>query len=174
MKKILFRTGYLGLGAIEQLAFEIITGLNEKYEMILAIDNEYNNHLVKKLPKNIKVFYLKEIKFLKFMWKVREKKKNPLYRFIYNFLLSFEKLICEKKINNWLGKNGGADLFIDYDGMALKYAHKVNIEKKIVWQHTALSNEKHLGRMEKRLKNYDKIALICEDMKSDYEENFQV
>lgn len=172
MKTILFRTGYMGLGAIEQLAFEIVTALAERYRVVLAIENEYNNSLVEKLPKNVEYFYLKDKKFLDFMKSCRERKSKPVYRLIYNFLLSYEKIICKNRINHWLKNNGGADLFVDYDGMALKYAKNINIDKKVVWQHTALSGEKHLGRMGNRLKNYDRIALICEEMKDGYIEAF--
>ncbi|MGL5189889.1 MAG: hypothetical protein ACRC7S_09625, partial [Cetobacterium sp.] len=64
MKRILFKTGYMGLGAIEQLAFDMIVHLSKEYEVILAIENEINNHLVEKLPENVKYFYLKDEKFI--------------------------------------------------------------------------------------------------------------
>lgn len=171
-KKIVFRTGYLGLGAIEQLAFDIVQYLSEEYNIVLAIENEENNYLVEKLSKNIEYFYIKDKKFLSFMRKIREKKKNIFYKLLYNLLLNYEKTLCKRKINEWVEKNSGADIFIDYDGMALKYAKGIKIDKKIVWQHTAISGEKHLGRMENRLKSYDKIVLICNDMKKNYGETF--
>ena len=154
MKKIMFRTGYLGLGAIEQLAYDIVIGLSEKYEIILAIENHKNNSLVEKLPKNIKYFYLKSEKFEQKLDEVKNKKENFFYKLLYNLYLKNEKKICLNSINEYVLKNGEFDLFIDYDGMAMKYAEKININKKIVWQHTALSKEKNLLRMKKRLAKY--------------------
>ena len=172
MKKIMFRTGYLGLGAIEQLAYDIVIELSEKYEIILAIENHKNNSLVEKLPKNIKYFYLKSEKFEQKLDEVKNKKENFFYKLLYNLYLKNEKKICLNSINEYVLKNGEFDLFIDYDGMAMKYAEKININKKIVWQHTALSKEKNLLRMKKRLAKYDKVILICDEMKNMYVEFF--
>lgn len=172
MKKIMFRTGYLGLGAIEQLAYDIVIGLSEKYEIILAIENHKNNSLVEKLPKNIKYFYLKSEKFEQKLDEVKNKKENFFYKLLYNLYLKNEKKICLNSINEYVLKNGEFDLFIDYDGIAMKYAEKININKKIVWQHTALSKEKNLLRMKKRLAKYDKVILICDEMKNMYVEFF--
>lgn len=170
MKKILIRTGYLGLGAIEQLAFDIVTGLKDKFDITLAIENHTNNSLVEKLPKEIKYFYLKSEDFEKKIRATREKKKNICYKLLYNILLKKEKKICCETINKYIEENGKFDLFVDYDGMAYKYAEKINIDKKVVWQHTSLYKNKE--RVGKRLAKYDKIVLLCDDMKKDYEKNF--
>lgn len=171
MKRILFKTGYMGLGAIEQLAFDMIVHLSKEYEVILAIENEINNHLVEKLPENVKYFYLKDEKFINEMKALREN-KTIFNRLKYNFLLSYEKVVCYKKINRWIKENGEVDLFIDYDGMSMKYAEKIDIDKKIVWQHTSLSNYKNLERLEKRILKYDKVILICDEMKDEYVQKF--
>lgn len=170
MKKILLRTGYLGLGAIEQLTFDIIEGLKEKFEITLAIENHFNNSLVKKLSPNIKYFYLKDEKFEKRIKEVGSKKNNIFYKIYYNYLLKKEKKICCKAINEYIQKEGKYDLFVDYDGMAYKYAEKIKIDKKIIWQHTSLNKNKK--RTEKRLDKYDKVVLLCDDMKIDFIKNF--
>lgn len=171
MKKILLRTGYLGLGAIEQLTFDIVTGLKDKFEITLAIENHFNNYLVEKLPKEINYFYLKDENFENKIKKIGKKKKNNiLYKIYFNYLLIKEKNICCRKINEYIKQNEKFDLFIDYDGMAYKYAERINIDKKVIWQHTSL--HKNPKRTEKRLKKYNKIVLLCDDMKSDYEKNF--
>lgn len=170
MKKILLRTGYLGLGAIEQLTFDIIEGLKEKFEITLAIENHFNNSLVKKLSPNIKYFYLKDEKFEKRIKEVGSKKNNIFYKIYYNYLLKKEKKICCKAINEYIQKEGQYDLFVDYDGMAYKYAEKIKIDKKIIWQHTSLNKNKK--RTEKRLDKYDKVVLLCDDMKIDFIKNF--
>ena len=170
MKKILLRTGYLGLGAIEQLTFDIIEGLKEKFEITLAIENHFNNSLVKKLSPNIKYFYLKDEKFEKRIKEVGSKKNNIFYKIYYNYLLKKEKKICCKAINEYIQKEGQCDLFVDYDGMAYKYAEKIKIDKKIIWQHTSLNKNKK--RTEKRLDKYDKVVLLCDDMKIDFIKNF--
>lgn len=168
MKKILIRTGYLGLGAIEQLAFDIACGLKDKFKIVLAIENHYNNSLIDKLPKDIEYFYLKSEEYEENLKEVRKKKSNIFFKIKYNYLLRQEKKICLNKINDYIKKNGKFDLFVDYDGMAYKYAEKINIDKKIIWQHTAMSSEKNIKRTEKRLDKYDKIVLLCDDMKNDF------
>lgn len=172
MKKILFRTGYLGLGAIEQLAFDIVCSLKDDFEIVLAIENHSNNLLLEKLPKEIKYFHLKSKEYEKNMRETRNKKKNIFYKLKYNYLLKKEKTICCDAINKYIKENNGFDLFVDYDGMAYKYAEKININKKIIWQHTSMDKEKNIKRTEKRLNKYDKIVLLCNDMKKDYIEIF--
>lgn len=173
MKKILLRTGYLGLGAIEQLAFDIVTGLKDKFEITLAIENHFNNYLIENLPKEINYFYLKDKNFENKIKEIGQKKKNNIfYKIYFNYLLIKEKSICCRKINEYIKQNGKFDLFIDYDGMAYKYAEKININKKVIWQHTALHKNKK--RTEKRLDKYNKVVLLCDDMKLDYEKNFPI
>lgn len=170
MKKILIRTGYLGLGAIEQLTFDIVEGLKDKFEITLAIENHFNNGLVQNLSSNIKYFYLKDEEFEKKIKNVATKKRNIFYKIYYNYLLKKEKKICCKKINEYIKNNGRYDLFVDYDGMAYKYAEKINIDKKVIWQHTSLN--KNMKRTEKRLNKYNKVVLLCDDMKMDFIKNF--
>lgn len=169
-KKLLVRTGYLGLGAIEQLTFDIVVGLKDKFDITLAIENHYNNSLVDKLPKEIKYFYIKDEKFEEKIKRVREKKKNIFYKLYYNYLLGKEKRDNCKNINEYIKKNGKFDLFVDYDGMAYKYAEKINVGKKVIWQHTSL--DKNVDRTRKRLAKYDKVVLLCDDMKNDYIKHF--
>lgn len=171
-KKIMFRTGYMGLGAIEQLAFDIIDYLKDDYDIVVAIENHKNNSLVEKFSDKVKFFYLKSEEFENKLDSIREKKKNFIYKILYNYYLKKEKKICLDSINKYIEQNGKIDLFIDYDGMALKYADKIKVDKKIVWQHTALSKEKNFSRLEKRLNKYDKVILICDEMKEGYIEVF--
>lgn len=170
MKRILLRTGYLGLGAIEQLTFDIVNGLKDKFEIVLAIENHYNNSLVEKLPKEIKYFYLKTEEFENKIKNAGHRKRNFFYKILYNYLLKKEKQVCCKSINNYIEKNGDFNLFVDYDGMAYKYAEKIKINKKVIWQHTSLYKNKK--RVEKRLDKYDRIVLLCDDMKADYSKKF--
>lgn len=164
------RTGYLGLGAIEQLTFDMIVGLKDRFDITLAIENHHNNTLVEKLPKDIKYFYIKPEEFEKNMEIVRSKKKNIFYKLYYNYLLKKEKWVCCNSINEYIKKHGNFDLFVDYDSKAQKYAEKIRVKKKVVWQHTSLN--KNVKKTEKRLAKYDKVVLICDDMKKNFIENF--
>lgn len=169
-KKLLIRTGYLGLGAIEQLTFDMILGLKDRFDITLAIENHHNNSLVEKLPPEIKYFYIKTEEFEKKIEEVRSKKKNIFYKIYYNYLLKKEKWVCCKSINEYIKLNGEYDLFIDYDSKAQKYAEKIKIDKKVVWQHTSLN--KNVKRTKKRLAKYNKVVLICDDMKNDFINHF--
>jgi hypothetical protein len=169
-KKLLIRTGYLGLGAIEQLTFDMILGLKDRFDITLAIENHHNNSLVEKLSPEIKYFYIKTEEFEKKIEEVRSKKKNIFYKIYYNYLLKKEKWVCCKSINEYIKLNGEYDLFIDYDSKAQKYAEKIKIDKKVVWQHTSLN--KNVKRTKKRLAKYNKVVLICDDMKNDFINHF--
>lgn len=92
-KKIMFRTGYMGLGAIEQLAFDIIDYLKDDYDVVVAIENHKNNSLVEKFSDKAKFFYLKSEEFENKLDSIREKKKNFIYKILYNYYLKKEKEI---------------------------------------------------------------------------------
>lgn len=169
-KKLLIRTGYLGLGAIEQLTFDMILGLKDRFDITLGIENHHNNSLVEKLPSEIKYFYIKTEEFEKKIEEVRNKKKNIFYKIYYNYLLKKEKWVCCDSINEYIKNHGNFDLFVDYDSKAQKYAEKINVKKKVVWQHTSLN--KNVERTKKRLDKYDKVVLICDDMKNDFIKHF--
>lgn len=105
-KKIVFRTGYMGLGAIEQLAFDIIDYLKDDYDVVVAIENHKNNSLVEKFSDKVKFFYLKSEEFENKLDSIREKKKNFIYKILYNYYLKKEKKYVWIQLINILNRMG--------------------------------------------------------------------
>lgn len=149
MKKILFKVKGLGIGGIERLAIDILNNLKlEDKKIVLLIENKEENFLEDQLDKNVEKVYLKPDWFNPFLVKIKSRKKNIFYKLLYNILMSCEKIILSKSINNYIENNKEAEIFIDYNGEAGKYIHKIKNIKKVMWIHLSF-----LGIKENKRKN---------------------
>lgn len=147
MKKILFKIKGLGIGGIERLAIDVLNNLKlENKKIVLLIENKEENFLEDQLDKNIEKVYLKPDWFNPFLIKIKSRKKNIFYKLLYNILMNYEKIILSKSINNYIKNNKEAEIFIDYNGEAGKYIHKIKNIKKIVWVHLSFSGIKENKR----------------------------
>ncbi|MCF2613018.1 glycosyltransferase, partial [Fusobacterium perfoetens] len=115
---------------------------------------------------NIKIVYLKSEKLEKIIENIKNKKKNIFYKILYNLLMNYEKIEMARNVNKYISLNKDAKMFIDYSGTATKYISKINIERKIYWNHLSIEKMKPSKRvrMLKRLNNYTQIVAICEEM----------
>lgn len=175
MKKILFKVKGLGIGGIERLAIDILNNLElEDKKIVLLVENKEENFLEDQLDKNIEKIYLKPDWFNPFLIKIKSRKKNIFYKLLYNILMNYEKIILSKNINNYIKNNKEAEIFIDYNGEAGKYIHKIKNIKKIVWIHLSFSGIKENKRkkLEKRFQNFDKIVTICDEMEEEVRKLF--
>lgn len=174
-KKILFKISYLGIGGIERLAIDILNNLKfEDKEFVLMLENEENNIMQDQLDDNIEIVYLKPKWFNSLAEKIRSKKKNILYKILYNLIMPVDKILLANGVNNYIKNNKNIDMFVDYNGEAGKYIHKIKVKKKIMWNHLSISNKSKdkLKRFGERLKNYDIIVTICDEMKEELEKEF--
>lgn len=177
MKKILFKVKGLGIGGIERLAIDILNNLKlEDKKIVLLIENREENFLEDQLDKNIEKVYLKPDWFNPFLIKIKSRKKKIFYKLLYNILMSYEKIILSKSINNYIENNKEAEIFIDYNGEAGKYIRKIKNVKKIIWIHTSLSGIKESKRkkIERRFQNFDKIVTICDEMEEEVRKLFPI
>ncbi|WP_373078779.1 glycosyltransferase [Fusobacterium varium] len=177
MKKILFKVKGLGIGGIERLAIDILNNLKlEDKKIILLIENKEENFLEGQLNKNIEKVYLKPDWFNPFLIKIKSRKKNIFYKLLYNILMSYEKIILSKSINNYIENNKEAEIFIDYNGEAGKYIHKIKNIKKVMWIHLSFLGIKENKRkkLEKRFQNFDKIVTICDEMEEEVRKLFPI
>lgn len=177
MKKILFKVKGLGIGGIERLAIDILNNLKlEDKKIILLIENKEENFLEGQLNKNIEKVYLKPDWFNPFLIKIKSRKKNIFYKLLYNILISCEKIILSKNINNYIENNKEAEIFIDYNGEAGKYIHKIKNIKKVMWIHLSFLGIKENKRkkLEKRFQNFDKIVTICDEMEEEVRKLFPI
>ena len=166
MGKILFKIKSLGLGGIERLTVDVLNNLKlEDKEIILMLEKR-EDFFKEQIPKNIKIVYLKSEKLEKIIENIKNKKKNIFYKILYNLLMNYEKIEMARNVNKYISLNKDAKMFIDYSGTATKYISKINIERKIYWNHLSIEKMKPSKRvrMLKRLNNYTQIVAICEEM----------
>lgn len=177
MKKIiLFKIDSLNIGGIERLAVDVLKNIDYSNKKIyLLVERHREEILGKELPKEkMKIIYLKSKKLEEFIEYVKSRKKNIFFKLIYNFLMSYERIVASRTINKISKKYDNKVTFIDYAGSSTKYIRMVKAEKKIYWSHFTISNIKKskLKRLEKRLDKYDTIVTICDEMKEEYENLF--
>lgn len=174
MKKvILFKIDSLNIGGIERLAVDILKNIDYSNKKIyLLIEKQREEILGKELPREkMEILYLKSKKLEEFIEYVKSRKKNIFFKLIYNFLMSYERIVASKIINKISKKYNNKVTFIDYAGSSTKYIKMIKAEKKIYWSHFTISNIKKskLKRLGKRLDKYDTIVTICDEMKEEYE-----
>jgi len=171
-KKIIFHNGSLRMGGIERVLVEVLQNIDlKKFEIELLIEDEFKeeNIFEKDIPKEIKVTYLRpEWLLQKTKW-LRERKKNIFYNIFYNLFIELERQVRNNNLNKFL-KTTQAETLVDFDMGLNKVAHKINM-KKIAWIHASINKwyeEKNkIERLGKRLRNYDKIVTICDEMKKE-------
>lgn len=177
MKKvILFKIDSLNIGGIERLAVDVLKNIDYSNKKIyLLVERHREEILGKELPKEkMEIIYLKSKKLEEFIEYVKSRKKNIFFKLIYNFLMSYERIVASRTINKISKKYDNKVTFIDYAGSSTKYIRMVKSEKKIYWSHFTISNIKKskLKRLGKRLDKYDTIVTICDEMKEEYENLF--
>lgn len=180
MKKVLFYNGQLFMGGIEKVAISYLQGLSKEKDLevtlVLKENNLERDVFLQDVPKNIKIEFIKPEKMIKFRNKAYNKRKNPFWKILYLFMLNYER----RYMKNWLKdyfKNNKIDVTIDFDMSLGKYLDVVS-SKKIGWIHFSLIGKKEkkgkAKRYQKRLKKYDKIVAICDEMKEEAKILFDV
>lgn len=175
--KIAFRSGSLRMGGLERILIEILKEIDkDKYEITLFIEDDCGEENVfeKDIPKEIDYYFLKSKELIDLTKSVKEKKKNLFYKLHYNILMSYEKVVARKKMKEILKLKEGIEVLIDFDSGLAKDIHRFYNFKKITWIHNSVPKLKvrkdKIERFGKRLKNYDRIVAICDDMKTELED----
>ena len=175
-KKVIFRSGSLRMGGLERVLIEVLQTIDrEKFDIYLVIDDDCGeeNIFEKDIPKDIKYFFLKSEEMIRKTEKYKVRKKNIMYKLMYNLMMEKENRIMYKNMQQVLKKLGEIDVIIDFDGGASKYIEKLEIKKKIVWIHSSIPNlkkkESKIKRFGKRLEKYDRVVAICDEMKEEIE-----
>lgn len=161
------------MGGIERVAIYYLQELakNDTLDITLLLkENDPKlNIFVKDIPKNIKIIYIKTEEMAKLRHEIASKKDNPLYNLYYQYILYSER----KYMKNWLinfNKKNHFDVIIDFDMTLGKYIEHLD-GFKMGWIHYTLTgkikNPKKSKRYGNRLKKYDKIVPICDEMKDE-------
>ena len=171
-KKVFFYNGSLRMGGIERVMVDVLESIDlEKFDIDLVIEDGIRslNVFEQHIPDKIKIIYLKSEELIKETKKYRERKTNIFYKLLYNLRMNYENYIKKKTLKK-IGKKE-YDIVIDFDMGLSKYIDLIKAKKKIVWIHASLPNwydrEDRLKRLGRRLKKYDTIVTICDEMKEE-------
>ncbi|PHH97748.1 glycosyltransferase [Fusobacterium nucleatum] len=172
-KKVLFYNGSLRMGGIERVLVEVLQNIDKSQmdiDLVIEDGTKTLNVFEKDIPKEIEIFYLKSEKLIKITDFFRRKKKNILYKIIYNLLMNYEAYVKKSNLKN-LVKNKKYDVVIDFDMGLSKYVKMIDVNKKIAWVHASIKNwyekESRIARLGKRLQQYNNIVTICDEMKEE-------
>jgi glycosyltransferase involved in cell wall biosynthesis len=173
-KNVIIRSGSLRMGGLERVLIEVLQNIDKKkYNLTLVVDDDCgeDNIFEKDIPKEIPYYFLKPQKLIEKTNYYKSRRKNILYKLMYNIYMNIETYIKSKNIKKLIKKLGKIDVFIDYDAGATKYIENIEADKKVVWIHNSIPNlkksESKIKRFGKRLEKYDKIVAICDEMKEE-------
>ena len=173
-KNVIIRSGSLRMGGLERVLIEVLQNIDKKkYNLTLVIDDDCgeDNIFEKDIPKEISYYFLKSQKLIEKTNYYKLRRKNILYKLMYNIYMNIETYIKSKNIKKLIEKLGKIDVFIDYDAGATKYIENIEADKKVVWIHNSIPNLKKsknkIKRFGKRLEKYDRIVAICDEMKEE-------
>lgn len=169
--KVLFYNGSLRMGGAEKILVEVLNGLDKKDKEIdlLISDNVLGeNFFEKELPKEVKLNYLINSDLIEKTKFYKSRKKNIFYKFMYNYYMRKEQK--EKTINlaKFL-KDKKYDVVVDFDMGLSKNIDLVDAKKRIAWIHSPIDiwyrKKDKIKRLGDRLKKYNTLVTICDDMK---------
>lgn len=169
--KVLFYNGSLRLGGAEKILVEILKGLNkEDKEIDLLISDEISedNFFEKDIPDEVKLTYLIPENLILKTMKYKKKKKNLYNKIMYNYCMYKEQNEKKRNLKKFLNHKE-YDVVIDFDMGLSKNIDEVCAKKKIAWIHSPIDSwykkEDKIKRLGKRLKKYDILVTICNDLK---------
>lgn len=174
MEKVLFKIRGLEFGGIERLIVDIVNNLKLDNKKIVLLTEKNDNFFKKQLLEDIEIIYIKPDRVVKYLEYIdKKKKRNVFYKVLYDILNRYKKYKFAKNINNYI-KDNNVNIFIDYIGESSKYISKIKVKNKIYWRHGSITKYEleHKKKIIKYLKNYDKLVVICDEMKEQYNSIF--
>lgn len=175
-KKVLIYNGQLFMGGIEKVLTRYLHALsgqeNLEIELLIKENDPEKNVLYKELPKNLKCTFIKSKKMINFREKMSSKRKNIFCNIIYQITREIEKIQMKMFLKSFFKKNNDIDVVIDFDMSLGKYLDTIKISKKIGWFHYSIAAKKgkKRERLRERLKGYDKLVTICDEMTEELRE----
>lgn len=172
-KKVLFYNGSLRMGGIERVLVEVLQNIDRNtidIDLVIEDGTKTLNVFEKDIPKEIKIFYLKNEKLINITDYFRKKRKNIFFKILYNFFMNYESLVKKKNLKDLI-KGKKYDVVIDFDMGLSKYIKLIDVNKKIAWIHASIKDwykkESRIIRLGKRLEQYNNIVTICDEMKEE-------
>ncbi|GLI55167.1 glycosyl transferase [Propionigenium maris DSM 9537] len=178
-RKVVFYNGSLRIGGIERILIEVLKNIDKKkLDISLVIEDGIisENVFEKDIPAEIDLSYLKSEETILRTRELRKKRKNLFYKYLYNMAMAKERRIKEREFLK-LSSEKKPKVIVDFDMGLSKLIHKVDNDiVKIAWVHASIKNwyskASKIKRLGERLKNYNYIVAICDDMKEELIELF--
>lgn len=176
MEKIYIYTRYgLNLGGVGKILNRILIELSLRKinEVNLVVEKEmcFNFLMLSKIPQKINLFYIKDqLSYEKGiicklgLFFIKNKEKNMLYKLIYLVFRVYDRLLNSKKIIEFFKKRE-IDILIDFDCNLGTKIKNIKAQEKIVWLHA--SPKRYQKYKMKKLKYYDKIIVISDEMRDE-------
>ncbi|MGB6127734.1 MAG: glycosyltransferase [Psychrilyobacter sp.] len=175
-KKVLIYNGQLFMGGIEKVLTRYLHALsaqeNLDIELLIKENDPKKNILYKDLPKNLKCTFIKSEGMVNFREKMSSKRKNIFCNIIYQVMREIEKIQMKIFLKSFFQKNNDIDVVVDFDMSLGKYLGTIKTSKKIGWFHYSIAARKgkKRERLRERLKGYDKLVTICDEMTEELRE----
>ena len=175
MKKILFCTDSLIMGGQEKVSIDYLKMLSEtkKYEINLLINEDNGkegNFFIDQIPKEIKYKFVIDKEIIRKINLYRElKKKNFIYKLLYNYYLGKRKKSYNKNIKELVRKE-------EYDYL-IDFTCQLPIElcdnRVFSWAHVSLDKFKNKKFIEEKIKKINKLIVLNKDMKEEGKKLFK-
>ena len=164
--KILFLHKWLVMGGIERILINYLSILSQENDLQIDVLIDYDTEssiFREEIPSNVNLFHVFERNYFEKKKNLyKEKNNNLIKKIIYKITNFREKLVKRKYLTN-LVRNGNYTVIINFSNHFDPYICFNNIRIPIIrWQHSTYE----ISIKEKNfLKEYDKIVVICEDMR---------
>ena len=176
MKKILFCTDSLIMGGQEKVSIDYLKMLNEtkKYEIKLLINEDNGkegNFFIDQIPKEIKYKFVIDKDIIRKINLYRElKKKNIIYKLLYNYYLGKRKKSYNKNIKK-LVKKEQYDYLIDF---TCQLPIELCDNRVLSWVHTDIGSwkPKRIRELEKKIKNIGKLIVLNEESEKELKKKY--
>ncbi len=174
MKTILFHVNTLLAGGIEKVMIELLQALDPKqYNIKLSIGHNLgaNETLKPQIPSYVTIEYILTSPILTYA--VRKKHTaniTGIEKLLSEIFLPGPKRIAyNKRLKEILAD---VDVIIDFDMTLSSYHKAMGSRKKIAYCHFSLAhyydgNKRKLNKLANRLHQYDKVIMLCDEMKQD-------
>lgn len=169
--RILFYNGSLRMGGAEKILIQILKGLDKadkSIDLFISDDVKGENFFESEVPKDVKLKYLISSDLIEKTIYFKRKKKNLISKLFYNYYMKKEQKEKVRKLKELL-KDKSYDIVVDFDMGLSKNIDLVKADKKIAWIHSPIDSwyrkPDKIKRLGERLKKYDNLVVICDDMK---------
>lgn len=178
-KTILFHVHNFLAGGIEKVLLDLLQAIDpERFKVILSIAHHLGDKEVLRpqVPAHVEIRYIVESPALNYAKKKKMTGKLSVAEKAVAELIVpfFVKRLHRKKLAAWSKE---ADVIVDFDMTLGSYHASMTVARKIAYCHFSFAhywngNRRKLDKLAHRLARYDKVVMLCDEMKEDASEMY--